>query len=38
MQAKLRRICEGIRKAFGLEADETRYIWEQYLVQYSAAP
>ena len=38
MQQKLRRICTGIRKAFDLEDDPTRYIWEQYLIQYSSAP
>lgn len=38
MQAKLRRICEGIRKAFDLEDDPSQYIWEQYLVQYASAP
>lgn len=38
MQAKLRRICEGIRKAFDLEDDEAQYIWEQYLIQYASAP
>ena len=38
MQQKLRRICTGIRKAFDLEDDPTRYIWEQYLIQYSTAP
>lgn len=31
MQAKLKRICEGIREAFGLKDDETRFVWEQYL-------
>lgn len=38
MQAKLRRICEGIRKAFDLEDDPTQYIWEQYLIRYASAP
>lgn len=31
MQAKLRRICDGIRKAFGLTDTETALVWEQYL-------
>ena len=38
MQQKLRRICTGIRNAFDLEDDPTRYIWEQYLIQYSTTP
>ena len=29
MQKKLKTVCEGIRKAFGLK--EETYIWEQYL-------
>lgn len=29
MQVKLRRICDGIRDAFGLKGES--YIWEQYL-------
>lgn len=29
MQVKLRRVCNGIREAFGLKGDS--YIWEQYL-------
>jgi len=31
MQAKLRKLCQGIRKAFGLEDDPVAYRWEQYL-------
>ena len=31
MQAKLKRICKGIRQAFGLKDDPTRFLWEQYL-------
>ena len=31
MQNKLRTLCEGIRKAFGLEAYEESFLWEQYL-------
>ena len=31
MQAKLRRLCQGIRKAFGLGQEATVYRWEQYL-------
>ncbi|MBE6947380.1 MAG: hypothetical protein E7454_03935 [Ruminococcaceae bacterium] len=31
IQEKLRRICEGIRAAFGLKKVETEFIWEQYL-------
>lgn len=29
MQVKLRRICDGIREAFGLKGET--YLWEQYL-------
>lgn len=31
MQAKLKRICSGIRQSFGLKNDPQTYIWEQYL-------
>lgn len=31
MQNKLRTLCEGIRKAFGLEKYQGALIWEQYL-------
>lgn len=31
MQAKLKRICSGIRQAFGLNNDPQQFIWEQYL-------
>lgn len=31
MQAKLLRVCEGIREAYGLEKSKETYIWEQYL-------
>lgn len=31
MQAKLRKLCQGIRKAFGLEQESVSYLWEQYL-------
>ena len=31
MQAKLRRLCLGIRKAFHLEEEPVTYRWEQYL-------
>lgn len=33
MQAKLLRICEGIREAFNVEKREESYPWEQYLTQ-----
>lgn len=33
MQAKLLRVCEGIREAYGLEKSSETYIWEQYLNQ-----
>lgn len=32
IQAKLRRICKGIRNAFGLKQVEETFLWEQYLV------
>lgn len=31
MQSKLRTLCKGIRKAFGLEKEPVSYLWEQYL-------
>ncbi len=31
MQAKLKRLCMGIREAYGLEKSSQTYIWEQYL-------
>ena len=31
MQAKLRTLCEGIRKAFGLRKSPDTFLWEQYL-------
>ena len=31
MQTKLRRICLGIRAAFGLKKSAEVYPWEQYL-------
>ena len=31
MQAKLKRVCNGIRQAFGLKNDSRQFIWEQYL-------
>lgn len=31
MQAKLNRICLGIREACGLQTSEKTYLWEQYL-------
>ena len=31
MQTKLKRICEGIRSAFGLNKYQGELIWEQYL-------
>ena len=31
MQKKLRRMCEGIREAYGLEKKQEVYPWEQYL-------
>ena len=31
MQAKLRKLCLGIRKAFDLEKEPVAYRWEQYL-------
>ena len=31
MQNKLRKLCEGIRKAFKLETYDESFLWEQYL-------
>lgn len=31
LQEKLRRICSGIRTAYGLKKVETAFLWEQYL-------
>ena len=31
MQAKLKRMCQGIREAYGYEKNGKTYIWEQYL-------
>ena len=31
MQMKLKRLCNGIREAFGLTDHEETYLWEQYL-------
>ena len=31
MQAKLLRLCKGIREAYGLEKSTQTYAWEQYL-------
>lgn len=31
MQAKLMRVCTGIREAYGLEKNTVTYPWEQYL-------
>ena len=33
MQAKLKMVCEGIRKAFKLEQFEDALLWEQYLTE-----
>lgn len=33
MQAKLQRVCTGIRQAFGLEGDSRSFVWEQYLIK-----
>ena len=30
LQEKLRRICKGIREAYGLKKVETEFLWEQY--------
>ena len=31
MQAKLTKLCEGIRQAFGLRKSKETFPWEQYL-------
>lgn len=31
MQAKLKRMCQGIRESYGYERDGNTYRWEQYL-------
>ena len=31
MQAKLKRMCQGIRESYGYEKDGNTYLWEQYL-------
>lgn len=31
IQAKLKRICDGIRQSFGLQNDPRQFVWEQYL-------
>lgn len=31
MQAKLQRLCMGIREAYGLQKSEKSYLWERYL-------
>ena len=31
MQAKLKRVCQGIRESYGYEKDGNTYHWEQYL-------
>lgn len=33
MQKKLRQLCLGIRKAYGLEGSSESFFWEQYLKQ-----
>ena len=33
MQNKLKTLCEGIRKAFGLEKYTAPLLWEQYLTE-----
>ena len=33
IQAKLRRICKGVRNAFGLKQVQEKFLWEQYLVE-----
>lgn len=32
LQEKLRRICKGIREAYGLKKAEATFLWEQYLL------
>lgn len=31
MQAKLKRLCEGVREAYGLKGEKEVFLWEQYL-------
>ena len=31
MQQKLKKICNGIREAYGLKKVETKFLWEQYI-------
>ncbi len=31
MQAKLKRMCQGIRESYGYEKNGKTYVWEQYL-------
>ena len=31
MQAKLKRMCQGIRESYGYEKDGNTYQWERYL-------
>ena len=31
MQAKLKRMCQGVREAYKYEKDGNTYVWEQYL-------
>lgn len=33
IQEKLKRICKGIREAFGLKAVEETFLWEQYITK-----
>lgn len=33
LQAKLRRICRGIREVYHLENSEEKFLWEQYLTK-----
>lgn len=33
MQAKLKRLCQGIREAYGYERSKDIYAWEQYLAE-----
>lgn len=34
LQAKLKKLCEGIREAYALEKAEEAFPWEQYLEKY----
>lgn len=38
MQAKLKQLCLGIRKAFGLTKSTDTFLWEQYLQESLAYP